>query len=139
MATGYLLINAGPFCDRLAFISCLQVSFKELSDGTGRVEVAWKAGKQTHHECIPLLPRFLVAALLAALFQDSEAAEARSLAPLNMAQLSPRSFWAVVRHGGVGPGVPFTDAMAKIAPGLDWIRLNLDSRQRQKPAHLRDD
>lgn len=102
------------------------------------MEVVWRSGKESRRECVPALPPFVLAALLITLHGDEDAVVAQNLSPLNMAQLSPRSFWALVRHGGVSTTVTFTDALCKVVPSLDWNRLRLDSRQRKRPAHLCD-
>lgn len=116
----------------------MQVAFRDLGDATGRMEVMWKSGKEARRECVPALPIFVLAALLITLHSDPDAVVAQNLTPLNMAQLSPRSFWALVRHGAVGTSVTFTDALYKVVPSLDWSCLHLESRQRKRPAHLCD-
>jgi len=48
-----------------------------------------------------------------------------------MAVASPRVFWAVVRHGGVGPRLSFPDALKKIAPKLKFDWHAIDARERR--------
>lgn len=51
-------------------------------------------------------------------------------------QVSPRTFWALVRHGGVNESVTFEAALQALVPNLDWGKLRVDSRQRKKPEKL---
>ena len=116
----------------------VQVTFRDLEDGSGRVEVTWPAGRRTGRDCVPGIPPFLLAAVLVSLFHDADEVVAQNLNPLNMAQVSPRTFWALVRHGGVNQNVGFEDALRKIVPSLDWGKLKVDSRKRKLPEKLRD-
>ena len=64
----------------------------------------------------------------------SSAARA-NLAPAMMAVASPRVFWAVVRHAGVGParagGRGFEEAFESLAPGaVDWSAVAVRDRRR---------
>ena len=54
-------------------------------------------------------------------------------------QVSPRTFWALVRHGGVSATVSFENALQRLLPKLDWGKLRVDSRLRKRPEKLRQD
>ena len=55
------------------------------------------------------------------------------MAPAAMAVASPRVFWAIVRHGGVGggDGIGFAEALERLAPGAaDWASIAVRERRR---------
>ncbi|GHP08033.1 hypothetical protein PPROV_000677500 [Pycnococcus provasolii] len=56
-----------------------------------------------------------------------------AFAPRRLALASPATFWAVARHGGVGPTCTFADAMHSIKPGHDWDTLVNVGRKRNAP------
>ena len=53
-----------------------------------------------------------------------------------MALVSPRMFWAIVRHGGVGPDKSFHDTTCALAPDIDWAAI--EQRDRQRPERYAD-
>lgn len=53
-------------------------------------------------------------------------------------QVSPRIFWALVRHGSVGLEMTFEGAMKKLVPSLDWAKFDIEHRQRKAPAWLQN-
>lgn len=65
----------------------MQVSFRDLGDGTGRVEVTYKDGRQEVRECVPGIPLFLLAAVLISLYSDEDDVARTNLLPVNMAQV----------------------------------------------------
>jgi hypothetical protein len=116
----------------------MQVAFRDLDDGSGRMEVTWPEGRKAPCEFVPLIPAFLLSAALLSLYHDTDEVVAQNLSPFSMAQVSPRTFWALVRHGGAGSEVDFGDALKKLAPNVDWGKLRVGTRQRRKPAKLLD-
>lgn len=108
------------------------VEFKELEDGTGRVAVKYKSGPRSFSNlCVQDIPPPLLSAVLLAIAKG-DAESTANLRPVAMALVSPRVFWAVVRHGGVGPGTAFQAALENLAPSVDWGALG--QRQRKTPA-----
>jgi hypothetical protein len=65
----------------------MQVTFRELADGTGRLEVTYKAGKHFAKECVPGIPIFILAAVLISLYSDKDDNARTNLLPVNMAQV----------------------------------------------------
>lgn len=53
-------------------------------------------------------------------------------------QVSPRIFWALARHGGVGPECTFGEALKKLVPSLDWAKMDIDHRDRKAPERFAD-
>lgn len=83
-------------------------SFKALADGSGRVQATYRSGPRTDRsECVHDIPLELLAAVLASVMAENDAATVANLRPEAMALVSPRMFWALVRHGGVGPAKGF--------------------------------
>ena len=108
------------------------VEFKALEDGTGRVAIKYKSGPRSFSSlCVQDIPPPLLSAVLLAIARG-DAESTANLRPVAMALVSPRVFWAVVRHGGVGPGTAFQAALEHLAPAVDWGALG--QRQRRTPA-----
>ena len=111
-----------------------RVRFVDLTDGSGRVRAIWRASHRqkapAKEECVSGLPLVLLAAVLrhlakeattamAADAEDGGRAVAEACSALRgprMALASPRVFWGVVRHGGVGPGTSFPMALSHLVP-----------------------
>lgn len=53
-----------------------------------------------------------------------------------MALVSPRMFWAIVRHGNVGPQRSFHEAMTTLVPQVDWAAI--ERRDRRMPERYAD-
>ena len=115
------------------------VTFQSLSDG--RLVVRYSApdvgagrvasGERT--DIVQDLPALLLPLVLRVVAADQSPAARQNLAPAAMAVASPRVFWAVVRHGGVGgeDGVGFAEALEKLAPGAaDWASIAVRDRRR---------
>ena len=80
--------------------------------------------------CVQDIPPTLLKAVLLAIARGDSDGVA-NLQPVAMALVSPRVFWAVVRHGEVGPGTPFQAALECLEPSIDWA--SLGRRQRKVP------
>ena len=80
--------------------------------------------------CVQDVPLPLLKAVLLAIVKGDDESTA-NLRPVAMALVSPRVFWALVRHGGVGPGTPFQAALENLVPSVDWG--SLGRRQRKTP------
>jgi hypothetical protein len=112
-------------------------TFQTMPDGRLLVRyAATDAGgrRREMSEIIQDLPAAFLPVVLRVVAAD-ESAEARAnLAPAAMAVASPRVFWAIVRHAGVGGGDggrSFEDACERIAPGAaDWATAGLRGRKR---------
>ena len=94
----------------------------------GRVGVD---GEQT--EIVQDLPAALLPLVLRVVAADQSPAARQNLAPAAMAVASPRVFWAIVRHGGVGggDGIGFAEALERLAPGAaDWASIAVRERRR---------
>ena len=117
-----------------------RVTFQSLIDGrlvvrysapdvaAGRVGVD---GEQT--EIVQDLPAALLPLVLRVVAADQSPAARQNLAPAAMAVASPRVFWAIVRHGGVGggDGIGFAEALERLAPGAaDWASIAVRERRR---------
>ena len=115
------------------------VTFQSLSDG--RLVVRYSApdvgagrvasGERT--DIVQDLPALLLPLVLRVVAADQSPAARQNLAPAAMAVASPRVFWAVVRHGGVGgeDGVGFAEALEKLATGAaDWASIAVRDRRR---------
>lgn len=111
------------------------VTYQTLPDG--RLVVKYSApdvnrGQVRHTErsdCVQDIPAPILPFILAAVAADAENSRA-NLSPPAMAVASPRVFWAVVRHGRVGPDVTFTDALRGIAPNVaDWDAVSARERR----------
>lgn len=110
------------------------VSYSTLTDGRLVVKyLASDAGRATlteRSDCVQDLPRAIVPFVLAAVAADEQRAR-ENLSPPAMAVASPRVFWAIVRHGNVGPNVTFTQALRSLAPNVaDWDALAVRERRR---------
>lgn len=111
------------------------VQYSTLPDG--RLVVKYSAPdvgrgqvRQTERsDCVQDVPAPILPFILAAVAADAENSRA-NLSPPAMAVASPRVFWAVVRHGRVGPDVTFTDALRSIAPNVaDWDAVSARERR----------
>jgi len=56
--------------------------------------------------------------------------------PELVAGATPRIFWAIVRHGGVGPEVGFKEALGALAPNLPTEQVG--RRKRKRPTRYDD-
>ena len=115
-----------------------RVKFRELSDGSGRLEVEYQVGSRgaSRKELVTGIPAVLLPAILRVVASDEDPVARRNLKPDAMALVSPRMFWAIVRNGGVGPGKPFHDALTTLAPDINWEAI--EKRDRQKPERYAD-
>eukprot|EP00873_Tetraselmis_striata_P028505 jgi/Tetstr1/448769/TSEL_036004.t1 len=115
-----------------------RVEFRDLADGTGRMEAAYKVGNRgvVKRELVNGIPPVLLPAILNLVASDTDPVSRKNLRVEAMAIVSPRMFWAVVRHGAVGPGRPFMDALASLAPQIDWEAI--EARDRQRPERYAD-
>jgi hypothetical protein len=125
---------------RCAAAAAGAVRFDPMDDGrltvTFSAPSARGASAVSRQDCVPDLPRLILPFVLRLVLGDaSDAACRANLQPQNMAVASPRMFWAVVRHGGVGPGRPFAEALASLVPGVDWEAVT--RRDRQRPERYR--
>lgn len=82
-------------------------------------------------ELVNGIPPVLLPAILNLVASDPDPVSRKNLKVEAMAIVSPRMFWAVVRHGQVGPGRPFMQALAALAPQVDWEAI--EARDRQRP------
>jgi hypothetical protein len=97
----------------------------------GRTSRGRKGGERT--DVVQDLPAALLPLVLRVVAADASGDARRNLAPAAMAVASPRVFWAVARHGGVGPGRGFAEALEALAPGAaDWK--SVAARERRKPS-----
>ena len=110
------------------------VAFSSLPDG--RLVVKYrsdvgqgKASMTERSDCVQDLPAAILPFVLAVVASDAKTAR-ENLTPAAMACASPRVFWAVVRHGNVGPsGRTFTEALRSLASGVaDWDALTARAR-----------
>lgn len=118
-----------------------RVTFQSLPDG--RLVVRYSvpdvgAGRSSavgeRTEVVQDLPAGLLPVVLRVVALDQSKEARANLAPAAMAVASPRVFWAVVRHGGVGGarGRGFVEALEALAPGAaDWAAVA--TRERKKP------
>mmetsp|Transcript_8898 Transcript_8898/g.29749 ORF Transcript_8898/g.29749 Transcript_8898/m.29749 type:complete len:80 (+) Transcript_8898:1030-1269(+) len=58
--------------------------------------------------------------MLRALLQDEDSTTRVNIKPHNMACVSPRVFWNIVRHCKVGPSTSFEAAFASLVPDEKW-------------------
>jgi hypothetical protein len=113
------------------------VEYSTLADG--RLVVKYEAvdistgRRQKKTDCVQDIPAAMLPIVLALVAADADtnAAARANLSPPSMAVASPRVFWAVVRHGGVGPHLSFPDALEKIAPKLKFDWHAIDARERR--------
>ena len=113
------------------------VEYSTLADG--RLVVKYEAvdistgRRQKKTDCVQDIPAAMLPIVLALVAADADtnAAARANLSPPSMAVASPRVFWAVVRHGGVGPHLSFPDALKKIAPKLKFDWHAIDARERR--------
>jgi hypothetical protein len=115
-----------------------KVVFRELCDGTGRVEASYNVGTRgvVKRELVNGIPPVLLPAILNLVASDPDPVSRKNLKVETMAIVSPRMFWAIVRHGGVGPGRSFGEAMAALVPQIDWE--DIEARDRQRPERYAD-
>jgi hypothetical protein len=120
------------------------VRFEVLPDG--RLAVTYSApgargaSAAAKQECVADLPASLLPIVLRLVIGDgSDRVAMDNMAPERFAVVSPRMFWAVVRHGGVGPaaagGRSFAQALSMFVPGVDFEALG--RRERLKPERYR--
>jgi len=115
-----------------------RVKFRELSDGSGRLEIEYQVGSRgaARKELVTGIPAMLLPAILRVVACDEDPVARKNLKPDAMALVSPRMFWAIVRHGGVGPGKNFHDALTTLAPDINWEEI--EKRDRQRPERYAD-
>ena len=82
------------------------------------------------------IPRPLLVMVLKAVLGSADAQARGNLQPLSMAQATPRVFWNVVRHGGIGPHRGFQAALSELVPDPEWASVwaNLNVRERKMSA-----
>ena len=111
-------------------------SFSNLPDGRLVVKysapdvAAGKVSATERSDCVQDIPPAMLPFILAVVAADKSTAR-ENLAPAAMAVASPRVFWAVVRHGSVGPdGRDFASALRFLAPSIDidWSSVALRHR-----------
>jgi hypothetical protein len=111
-------------------------SFSNLPDGRLVVKysapdvAAGKVSATERSDCVQDIPPAMLPFILAVVAADKSTAR-ENLAPAAMAVASPRVFWAVVRHGSVGPdGRDFASALRFLAPTIDvdWASVALRHR-----------
>ena len=58
----------------------------------------------------------------------------------NSLQATPRVFWNVVRHGGVGPACNFQQALSVLVPDPQWAEFwrDLDVRDRKRSKRAKE-
>jgi len=124
------------------------VHFQALADG--RLVVRYRApnvgagqssapARSETTEIVQDLPAGLLPIVLRVVCLDESPAARANLAPAMMAVASPRVFWAVVRHAGVGGagGRRFEEAFESLAPGAaNWGAVG--SRERRTPGRYQD-
>ena len=105
------------------------VTFAPIDDGSQRISVKFKRGRGEGCECVRDIPRVVLKAVLETGLLDPDPANQLNLKPWNMALVSSRTFWAVVRHGGVGPDRSFGEALQIVAPGHpEWDTIDVRTR-----------
>jgi len=112
------------------------VTYATLADG--RIVVKYSAsdvagGRLTRTErsdCVQDIPKAMLPYILATVGASKDGGISRAnLSPPAMAVASPRMFWSIVRHGGVGPTVSFAQALQRLAPDVcDWSALSRRER-----------
>jgi len=113
--------------------------FENMDDQSGRIRCIYTktTGRKEKEECVTDIPGFLLKAILKQIASEDDQVQVQNLMPVNMALVSPRVFWSVVRHGKVGPGVTFTQALEFIVPDVDWNKL-IEQRKRARPEKYGD-
>jgi len=95
--------------------------------GSGRsvtiIEVRWTRDGKDQSEVIPNWPVQVVSGIVGVTLQDTDATVRSNIKPHNMACVSPRMFWSIVRHGQVGPNKTFEAALKQLVPDQDWAVL----------------
>eukprot|EP00191_Tetraselmis_sp_GSL018_P019119 CAMPEP_0177590622 /NCGR_PEP_ID=MMETSP0419_2-20121207/7518_1 /TAXON_ID=582737 /ORGANISM="Tetraselmis sp., Strain GSL018" /LENGTH=499 /DNA_ID=CAMNT_0019081221 /DNA_START=671 /DNA_END=2167 /DNA_ORIENTATION=- len=115
-----------------------RVAFRPLGDGTGRLEVEYAIGPRgkARREVVPDIPAVLLPAILNLVASDDDPVSRRNLRVEAMALVSPRMFWAIVRHGRVGRERSFHDALHALVPQIDWEQI--EQRERHEPERYAD-
>jgi hypothetical protein len=113
--------------------------FEALADQSGRIRCIYMkpGGRKEREECVSDIPAFLLKAILKQIARDKDELQVQNLKPVAMALVSPRVFWAVVRHGQVGPQTSFSQALQNLVPEIDWVQL-IEQRKRVKPEKYGD-
>ena len=128
-------------CTQLA--AALAGRYETTRRGDGQLVVRFTApGKRASEEdvVVDIPTGEVLASLLKGALEAVEADAATgapkneaAFAPRRLALASPATFWAVVRHGEVGPTVPFAMGFHAVAPGHNWDALVNVGRQRNAP------
>mmetsp|Transcript_1856 Transcript_1856/g.5404 ORF Transcript_1856/g.5404 Transcript_1856/m.5404 type:complete len:410 (-) Transcript_1856:133-1362(-) len=110
-----------------------KASFRPLGDGTGRIQVEYSSGPRgaVKREVVTDIPPVLLPAILNLVASDPDPVSRNNMRVEAMSLVSPRMFWAVVRHAGVGPRKSFHEALSTLTPQIDWAAI--EQRNRQKP------
>lgn len=113
--------------------------FEPLADNSGRLRCCYTkpGGRKEREECVTDIPCFLLKAILKQIATEGDEEQVQNLRPVSMALVSPRVFWSLVRHGGVGPGVSFAAALGNLVPSVDWNAL-VEQRKRARPEKYGD-
>ena len=113
--------------------------FEPLADNSGRLRACYTkpGGRKEREECVTDIPCFLLKAILKQIATEGDEEQVQNLRPVSMALVSPRVFWSLVRHGGVGPGVSFAAALGILVPSVDWNAL-VEQRKRARPEKYGD-
>eukprot|EP00301_Raphidiophrys_heterophryoidea_P023050 c7053_g1_i1.p1 GENE.c7053_g1_i1~~c7053_g1_i1.p1 ORF type:complete len:369 (-),score=106.36 c7053_g1_i1:30-1094(-) len=109
-----------------------KTKFEELPDGTSRMKVTYQVGRKESTECVQDIPPILLTAIISQWVTDESPAAKMNLVPQSMALVSPRLFWSVVRHGGVGPEVSFNMALRKLVPAHLEDKIDKAGRRQTK-------
>ena len=116
-------------------------AFVSLPDGSMNMSVTYKVGpRKEKTEEVQDIPRPLLKMVLEAVLGSQDAQARNNLRPLSMAQATPRVFWNVVRHGGVGPACNFQQALSVLVPDPQWAEFwrDLDVRDRKRSKRAKE-
>ena len=80
-------------------------------------------GRPSVDETVQLIPYQTLVAVVHSIAVNPDEAVRDKLHPVPMALTSPRVFWNICYHEGVGPTVSFAKACQELIPSLDWKKL----------------
>lgn len=100
----------------------------------GLLEVSYKVGRSQKTEQVTDIDLGVLKMLLEVQLSSADPLVIVNMRPLRMAQASPRTFWALVRHGGVSPARGFVEALLQLMPAAKYAEAlrNLEIRDRKQ-------
>ena len=127
--------------DKVVAAMAGRVRFEPVADQSGRMRCIYTkpSGRKEKEDCVLDIPAFLLKAILKQIAKDDDPVQLENLRPQNMALVSLRTFWSVVKHAGFSNSKnnSFTAALQELVPEVNWVEI-IEQRKRKKPEKYGD-